>query len=795
MTMPTMNTLRSIYPLIIKQYETFIPNIEGMDITQKTNSIIQYLNRIGKLNNDVVADWNKVMTWVMGEGITDAVNSKIDDLITKGTFDDLLQVMFDDINTANTNFQNTINGQVNSLSTSVNNFSTNQGNLSLLNTTDKTSIVNAIKEVKTQANSNTTSINNNTSVIASIGNGSPKGVYATLTSLQSAFPTGTSGIYIVSADGKWYYWSGSAWTAGGVYQSTGLALKSVRGENLNFSRNAISDLTFVVGGMNNGLDATSTNRIRSSNFLHLKSGDTITCLNNLYSFNIFLYSSADVNTYVSTPNSWMQTYTVTQDIYVRVMVRLNTDSTNITNDVNNVPTILNLPVVDVAITDGKMIGNNLISSSHLSSLLKLTSDNLDTSHNNIIDLTFVVGGMNVGLDATSTNRIRSTNFLHLKSGDTITCLNNLYSFNIFLYSSPDVNTYVSTPNSWMQSYAATQDIYARVLVRLNTDSTNIANDVNNVPTILSYITGGGIISKGLMIANGIITTSHLSDSLKQSLPTGIDGKTIDLVMFMGQSNMAGRGITSTTWTEAAPNIISGAGYEFRVITDPTKLYPMAEPFGVNENDSLINDGTMKTGSMVTAFTNAYYKTTKIPIVGVSASQGGQSITTFQNNNDHLTGAINRLNTTVTWLANNGYTIRHKYMVWCQGETDGDNAMSGATYTTYFQTMLNTMLSAGIEKCFLVRIGNYNGAGGQTYTNIINAQTQIAQTNKNVVMVTTDLAGMKARGLMKDDFHYYQAAYNEFGTYAGVNTALYVNSGKEPSMYDTQDGTLYYNHKN
>jgi hypothetical protein len=110
-----MNTLRSIYPLMIQQYETFIPNIEGMEITQKINSIIQYLNRIGKLNNDVVADWNKVMTWVMGEGLTDAVNTKVDDLIAKGTFDDLLQTMFDDINTANTTFQNTINGQVNTL--------------------------------------------------------------------------------------------------------------------------------------------------------------------------------------------------------------------------------------------------------------------------------------------------------------------------------------------------------------------------------------------------------------------------------------------------------------------------------------------------------------------------------------------------------------------------------------------------------------------------------------------------------------------------------------------------------
>jgi hypothetical protein len=59
--------------------------------------------------------------------------------------------------------------------------------------------------------------------LANIGNGSPKGTYASLSALQTAFPTGTTGIYIVTADGNWYYWNGSAWISGGLYQSTGLA--------------------------------------------------------------------------------------------------------------------------------------------------------------------------------------------------------------------------------------------------------------------------------------------------------------------------------------------------------------------------------------------------------------------------------------------------------------------------------------------------------------------------------------------------------------------------------------------
>ena len=60
-----------------------------------------------------------------------------------------------------------------------------------------------------------------------VASGSPKGVYATLSALQSAKPTGDANIYLVTADGKWYYWSGSAWTAGGTYQSTGIADGSV----------------------------------------------------------------------------------------------------------------------------------------------------------------------------------------------------------------------------------------------------------------------------------------------------------------------------------------------------------------------------------------------------------------------------------------------------------------------------------------------------------------------------------------------------------------------------------------
>jgi lysophospholipase L1-like esterase len=73
--------------------------------------------------------------------------------------------------------------------------------------------------------------------VQAVASGSPKGTYATLTALQTAFPTGNSNIYLVTADGKWYYWNGVAWAAGGVYQGTSNPDNSITPAKLTFVYN------------------------------------------------------------------------------------------------------------------------------------------------------------------------------------------------------------------------------------------------------------------------------------------------------------------------------------------------------------------------------------------------------------------------------------------------------------------------------------------------------------------------------------------------------------------------------
>ncbi|MBM0065916.1 sialate O-acetylesterase [Alkalicoccobacillus gibsonii] len=263
---------------------------------------------------------------------------------------------------------------------------------------------------------------------------------------------------------------------------------------------------------------------------------------------------------------------------------------------------------------------------------------------------------------------------------------------------------------------------------------------------------------------------------------------VDLVLFMGQSNIAGRGNA-----EEAPGVAEGHGYEFRAVTDPTKLYPLIEPFGVAENKEDGITETIKTGSLVSAFVNEYYLITQIPIVAVSASKGGSSIDEWQPGTPYLDDAIKRLRTAKEWLGSNGYETRHVFMVWCQGETDA--LMPKSDYVSKLTNMIEEMLVHGVERCYMIRIGNKEGT--DLYKSMIQIQTDFCNTYPHATLVSTLYAGMTSDklNLMKDDgIHYTQEGYNRVGVEAGRNVAFHVQNRKEPVMYDPEYGGLYFSCK-
>lgn len=65
-------------------------------------------------------------------------------------------------------------------------------------------------------------------MVSSATSGSPSGVYATVAALESADPDHAK-IYVVTADGKWYYYNSSttSWTAGGTYITSAIGEKEI----------------------------------------------------------------------------------------------------------------------------------------------------------------------------------------------------------------------------------------------------------------------------------------------------------------------------------------------------------------------------------------------------------------------------------------------------------------------------------------------------------------------------------------------------------------------------------------
>ena len=258
-------------------------------------------------------------------------------------------------------------------------------------------------------------------------------------------------------------------------------------------------------------------------------------------------------------------------------------------------------------------------------------------------------------------------------------------------------------------------------------------------------------------------------------------KEADLVLFIGQSNMAGRG-------EATTVLDLFAAYEYKAVSAPGQLFDLKEPFGVDENradgiNDVFSGGIKaKTGSMVTSFCNAYFRLTGTPVVGVSASKGGSSIEEWQPEagTGYLKDAVNRYCEAKKYLEENNIKINRTFALWCQGETDGDLKTSKRDYVMKFNSFWKE-LHKFVPDLFLIKTGECNIPGEyKRYDEIRNAQDEIISLHQNVHLASDAFMGMREKGLMKDAFHYLQTGYDLCGKDAGEKVAAFYL--KEPEAF-------------
>ena len=265
-----------------------------------------------------------------------------------------------------------------------------------------------------------------------------------------------------------------------------------------------------------------------------------------------------------------------------------------------------------------------------------------------------------------------------------------------------------------------------------------------------------------------------------------DGKpVIDLIFFMGQSNMSGAGGDK----ELAPPVTEGHGYEFRAISDPTRLYNIEEPFGKNESfiGGICDIPGAKKGSIVSCFANEYYALTGVPIVGVSASQGATTTEIWQSAGFQI-DMQQRYDITVNWLNDNGYYIRNRYVVWFQGESDAANHVQPEIYNTNMDNIIRPLFIKGLNKVFIITPGRTLSIKNY-FDDIINQQLDMCRESGYYALGTNILSDVSAE-YMVDEWHYNQLVLNRIGIETAKSVACYTLNRKERIDYDYENDRVY-----
>ena len=274
------------------------------------------------------------------------------------------------------------------------------------------------------------------------------------------------------------------------------------------------------------------------------------------------------------------------------------------------------------------------------------------------------------------------------------------------------------------------------------------------------------------------------DPLEADKTTGED-KEIDLIFFMGQSNMSGCGGDASL----APAVTAGAGYEFRAVSDPFSLHDIKEPFGFAEFviGGICDTIDGKKGSMVSSFVNEYYLRTGHTVVAVSASAGATTTEDWLSDG-FVTDLSVRVKNAQDYLNNNGYTINNQYVVWLQGESDALEKVHSDEYKTNMDNIIRPLFIEGFTKVFVITPGR-TLSNKNFFNEIIDAQLDMCKNSGYYALASTMLCTVST-DYMVDEWHYNQKVLNLLGEEAAKAVAYYTNEDKEMCIYDYKHDTTF-----
>ena len=286
---------------------------------------------------------------------------------------------------------------------------------------------------------------------------------------------------------------------------------------------------------------------------------------------------------------------------------------------------------------------------------------------------------------------------------------------------------VTTPASYqvVQRDAATNKADIKISGTYQGAPTAIEASWNGGPfQVIATAPTGGTYSgqlSGQNAGQGTLTVRFANNNAVLSATTQVGIG--DIFVIAGQSNFSGRGFNNQVYT--AP----GSGVSAVMFGNDDKWKALVDPFDSNAGqiDNVSGDGAA--GSLVPLLASSIAADQNVPVAFIPTAKGGSGIASW------LPAANHKLSSTLFGsmerrIDATGGKVRA--VLWFQGETDAQNCVSAATYTTNMNTIVNTINAdyPGL-KTLVGQIG-HDTYGGACVDAIRGAQADLPNTNPNAL---------------------------------------------------------------
>ena len=284
---------------------------------------------------------------------------------------------------------------------------------------------------------------------------------------------------------------------------------------------------------------------------------------------------------------------------------------------------------------------------------------------------------------------------------------------------------------------------------------------------------------------------------------------LDLFVMMGQSNMQGQSYIykefEVPWYQSCTYLYNSD--EIAQVKHPfgehINTQGSVEELGYYQLEGAVGCETgLPYGSLSPHFAASYFEQTKVPTLMVPCCCGASTVKQWWpgTTEQRFELSVEKTEKSIDAVKEIGRTIRHKNLVWLQGESDGYGSGVGnktPNYKNNFLTFWRAIKEAlGLEKCLIIRVAKFREGYKYNTLPIMEAQEQLALENDDIELVTRitgyleypaqnpenpTLQHFEQGYPASNHDHYTWEGYRLVGETAGTRVGTYMRAGVMPEL--------------